>query len=126
MSKIINNIEGKFLSMFKYECPYCHEKTVSPFQKMITGGMGSKGTKCKNCGRRVVNGKITTVIKSVVYLGALIYTALILITEMNQGVEHQNYGFIVGMWLIAIVGTKIIDGFIPDLERCIRNDVGGK
>ncbi|MGN1411689.1 MAG: hypothetical protein ACI4WH_04160 [Oscillospiraceae bacterium] len=112
--------------MFKYECPHCHQRTISPFQKMVTGGMGSKGTKCKNCGRRVVNGKITTAIKSVVYLLAFGYTALILITEMNQGVQHQNYDFIFGMWAIALVGTKIIDGFIPDLERCIRNDLGGK
>jgi transcription elongation factor Elf1 len=112
--------------MFKYECPHCHEKTISPIQKMLTGGMGSKGTKCKKCGRRIVNGKITTAIKSVVYLVAFLYTALILITEMNQGVEHQNYGFIFTMWAIALVGTKIIDGFIPDVERCIRNDTGGK
>jgi len=109
-----------------YECPHCHKKTISVFQKMITGGMGSKGTKCKNCGRRIVNGKISLVIHSILYLLAFAYTAMILITEMNQGVQHSNYGFIVVMWIVIIAISKIIDGFIPEVERCIRNDVNDK
>ena len=117
------NLIEREIYMFMYECPHCHKKTISIFQKMVTGGMSSKGTKCKNCGRRIVNGKISLVVHSVLYLIAFVYMALILITEMNQNAGHNNYPFIVGMWIVVLLVSNIIDGFTPDVEKCIRNDI---
>ncbi len=103
--------------MKKYECPYCHEKSFSFFQKLIAGGMTSKGVVCKNCGKHCVNGLKSTIFNSIVMGIAFIYTIIVFVTDFGSNLSA----------LIAIISAyvlgKLFSAFFCELDRNNRNDV---
>ena len=55
-----------------YDCPYCGKKSFNPLTKALAGNMNTKGRVCKACGRRVVNGKTSAIVRTVLMVVAII------------------------------------------------------
>ena len=67
----------------KHICPYCEEKTFTPVQKALCGGMSSAGKPCSSCGGRCVNGKASLIVNSVLRLIAFIMVIVVYFVHTN-------------------------------------------
>ena len=103
--------------MKKYECPYCHEKSFSFFQKLIAGGMTSKGVVCKNCGKHCVHGLKSTIFNSIIMGIALIYIIVVKATDFGSVTSA------IIVFLAAVVIGRLFNAFACELEKNNRNDL---
>lgn len=113
----MNVIKKEKKQMKKYECPYCHQKTFTLWQKFIAGGMTSKGIKCPVCQKHCVHGLKSTIFSSIVMGIAFIYTIIVLVT--NYGSNYSALICIIAAFLIS----KCFNAFVCDLDKNNRNDV---
>lgn len=103
--------------MKKYECPYCHEKTFSFFQKLIAGGMTSKGVICPNCKNHCVHGLKSTIFNTVIMALALIYLIVVYVTDF--GTTLSAIIVFISAWIIG----RFFNAIACELEKNNRNDV---
>ena len=86
----------------KYECPHCHEKTITLKQKAFAGTLTSRGAECEKCKRRCVNGKDSTIFRLVTSLAVLLFiTKIIFFSEIDMG-------FCIVASIIALIVAKIL------------------
>ena len=103
-----------------YDCPVCGaQKAFNPLTKALAGGLNSKGKVCHACGAHCTNGKVSTIVKAVIYLVAAI--GMILCYLFVNGIA--GYFTMIGCIAVAFVVTKIIDAFFLPMEKTMRNDV---
>lgn len=102
-----------------YACPHCGKKTFNPLTKALAGGMNTKGRVCQACGRRAVNGKVSTIVRTVLMLIAIV---IIFITYFIENNNTRAYlimaGTIVAAWLLSM----LFDAFFCPLMKVVRND----
>lgn len=97
----------------KYECPHCHEKTISLAQKAMAGSLTSKGATCEKCGRRSVNGLDSTIFRTIV---SLITFAFMIYLMFFSG-KDPSFSFWASLGALALtwVLIKIFDAFFAKL-----------
>ena len=103
----------------KYTCPHCGEKTFSPLQKALCGGMSSSGKNCPSCGGRCVNGKLSLLVNSLLRGAALI---MILYTYFTYTSISQIIWFGVVPLLIAFAAGFLFDMFFGKLIEAIKRE----
>ncbi len=101
----------------KHTCPHCGEKTFSPLQKALCGGMTSAGRRCPACGGRCVNGKLSLIVSSVLRLAALIMVIYIYFVHTTLK-EVFWYGVV--PLIISFVLGFIFDMFFGKLTEALR------
>jgi len=69
-----------------YDCPYCGKKSFNPLTKALAGNMNTKGRVCKACGRRVVNGKTSAIVRTVLMVVAIIIVFATYFIESSEGI----------------------------------------
>ncbi len=101
----------------KHQCPHCGEKTYTPLQKALCGGMSATGKPCSNCGFRSVNGKLSLVVNSITLTIALI---MIFITYFTHDTTMDLLLFGVLPLVIAYVFNFIFNMFVGKLIPAIK------
>ena len=101
----------------KHTCPHCGEKTFSPLEKAMCGGMSSSGKACLNCGIRCVNGIPSLVVNSVLRLIALV---MIFYTYFTYTKLSQVFWFGLLPLLLAFVLGFVFDMFFGKLVEAIK------
>lgn len=101
----------------KHTCPYCGEKTFTPVQKALCGGMSSAGKPCQACGGRCVNGKASLLVNSVLRGAAFI---MIICTYFLHTNKMQIFWFGLLPLLIAFAAGFIFDMFFGRLTEAIK------
>ncbi len=98
-----------------FECPHCHEKTITPIHKAFAGSLTSKGTTCPKCRLRSVNGVGSTIFSSVVSLAALVVVSkLIFFSEYDYGFAFLvSIGAIAAAWVLSKLFDLIFGKLIP-------------
>ncbi len=99
-----------------YTCPHCGEKSFTPITKLSCGSMRSKGRACPACGRRCVNGRQSTLFRTI--LGAVM---LIFILYQYFMVEDCTVPMLIAIGSYLIVSSAADMVFFP-LEKAIRLD----
>ena len=72
-----------------YDCPYCGKKSFNPLTKALAGNMNTKGRVCKACGRRVVNGKTSAIVRTVLMVVAII---IVFATYFIESSDAKAFG----------------------------------
>lgn len=103
--------------MKKFECPYCHEKTISRVKKAFAGSLKSKGIECPNCGGRCVNGKQSSVFHSVVM--AIVFAVIVYMVVVDH--PHMTINAI-ALFALAFIVNKLFDALFFELDKTWRND----
>ncbi len=108
-----------------YTCPHCGEKSFNPWTKAFAGSLRTKGTPCKSCGLRCVNGVPSMIFSAIVYLAALVlvmcyYFQVLFPTAMF----FEECLLTIGTLAAAFVLTHLFDAFFGPLVSVIRNDAG--
>ena len=101
----------------KHTCPHCGEKTFSPLQKALCGGMSSTGKPCQNCGHRCVNGKLSLIVNSITLGIALI---MIFITYFTHDTKTEVLLYGVVPLLIAYAFNFVFNMFVGKLIPAIK------
>ena len=83
-----------------YDCPYCGKKSFNPLTKALAGNMNTKGRVCKACGRRVVNGKTSAIVRT----------------------DAKAYLIMAGTIIVAWLLSMLFDAFFCPLTKVVRND----
>ena len=91
--------------MNRSKCPYCGKETYSFFDRMMAGGMASKGRVCRECGRRSVHGLDSTLFNTIVWLVVLIC----LYNGYKKGTPSQTVCLIV--FAAGFVISRLANGF---------------
>ena len=102
--------------MKKYECPYCHENTISPLTKAFLGTPSSKGKKCPKCGGRVVNNMKST-------LFSLIFSGVCLAGMIYLYFSGLDWAYFVILIWVSLIVPKIVNAFCFGLAKTQRIDV---
>ncbi|MDD5948018.1 MAG: hypothetical protein PUC41_09550 [Oscillospiraceae bacterium] len=101
----------------KHQCPHCGEKTFSPLQKALCGGMSSAGKPCPKCGFRAVNGKLALVVNSITLGVALV---MIFITYFTHDSKTDLLLFGVLPLVLAYVFNFLFNMFVGKLIPAIK------
>lgn len=102
-----------------YDCPYCGKKSFNPLTKALAGNMNTKGRVCKACGRRVVNGKTSAIVRTVLMVVAII------IVFVTYFIESSHATIIVPAiikYALASLLSMLFDAFFCPLTKVVRND----
>lgn len=102
-----------------YCCPHCHAKSFNPWTKAFVGGMNTRGTPCKACGKRCVNGKESTIFSAVVYVAALVF---VFVVYLGMASLFWDLVLILGTIAAAFVICRLFDAFFGRLVPVLRND----
>ncbi len=98
----------------KHTCPNCGEKSFTPLQKAMCGGMSSSGKPCLKCGIRCVNGIPSLVVNSVLRLIAavMIFYTYFTYTELSEvlyfGVIPLLFAFLLGFLFDMFFGKMVV------------------
>ena len=88
-------------------------------KQSIYACMNTKGRVCQACGRRAVNGKVSTIVRTVLMLIAIV---IIFVTYFIENNNTRAYlimtGTIVAAWLLSM----LFDAFFCPLMKVVRND----
>lgn len=103
-----------------YNCPHCGEKSFNPLTKAMAGGLNTKGSVCKSCGRRCCNGQTSTIVNAIVYVIALIGVVYFYLM-INDNL--LAFALMAGCIAAAFLITRIFDAFFMPLVKVIRNDI---
>lgn len=93
----------------KYTCPHCGNKTFTPIQKALCGGMSSAGKPCPECGGRCVNGKVSLLVNTLLRLAAFIMIIYIYFAH-----EPGNYMQVFWFGVVPLIAAYVI-GFLFDM-----------
>ena len=103
----------------KHTCPHCGEKTFTPLQKALCGGMSSAGKKCPSCGGRCVNGKASLLLNTLLRLIAFV---MIIVTYFVHTTFMQILWFGVVPLVLAFVIGFVFDMFFGKLIEAIKHE----
>lgn len=118
-----------------YNCPCCGEKSFSPLSKAMAGTMKSKGKKCKNCGKRCVNGKSATAFAAVYFLISFICIVLVFSLGPKLGFFHghddewwftHEVPIVLALILNMLIVPRIVNGFCFKMMETVRIDAYDK
>lgn len=102
----------------KHTCPHCGEKTFSPIQKALCGGMSSAGKPCQGCGFRCVNGKLCLVVNSITLAIAMVMVFITYFTHDSK-MDILLYGVVplVIAYVFNFVFNMFVGKLIPAIKR---------
>jgi hypothetical protein len=103
----------------KHACPYCGEKTFTPVEKALCGGLSSAGKKCPSCGGRCVNGKVSLLVNTILRTIALV---MILATYFLHTNKMQIVWFGVLPLVIAFAVGFVFDMFCGKLTEALKRE----
>lgn len=107
----------------KYKCPYCGNKSFSLWQKILAGGMTSKGVKCPSCGHHAVHGMKSTIYKTVVMTVVLVFCVINSVKAYSGTPLISVEACAVLLVGVYIVFCKLINGLLFDLDTNNRMDI---
>lgn len=102
-----------------YDCPCCGKKSFNPLTKALAGNMNTKGRVCKACGRRVVNGKTSAIVRTVLMVVAII---IVFVTYFIESSDAKAYLIMAGTIIVAWLLSMLFDAFFCPLTKVVRND----
>ena len=103
----------------KFACPHCGQKTFTPIQKALCGGMSSKGKNCPECGGRCVNGKASLIFRTIMMLAAAI---MIFYTYFTHTSLSQIFWFGFLPLIAAYIICFLFDMFCGKLIEAIKRE----
>lgn len=104
-----------------FECPQCHKKTFTRWQKVLCGSMKSKGRKCPECGCHCVNGMESTIFRLTVSILPLIY--FLYVSKAGIGSETFRVFTFAGAMILGFLLGKLFDAFFGNLIKSLRLDI---
>ena len=103
----------------KYTCPHCGEKTFTPVQKALCGGLSSAGKRCSACGGRCVNGKASLILNITLRMIAFI---MIIVTYFVHTTSVQILWFGVLPLVLSFVIGFVFDMFFGKLVEAVKHE----
>ena len=103
--------------MKSYECPFCHEKTITLWNKATVGSLSSKGKACPNCAGRYVNDTSSTIFRSIMWMAVLVYACIVLLGQ--RGDLLFQYGSTLALIVIAKLLIMGFDVFFSKLTQSL-------
>lgn len=106
-----------------YTCPHCGEKSFNPLTKAFAGSLRTRGTPCKVCGLRCVNGVPSMIFSAIVYLAVLVLVLCYYFQVLFPNATlFEECLLTLGTLAAAFVLTHLFDAFFGPLVSVIRND----
>ncbi len=109
-----------------YNCPHCDKKSFNPWTKANAGQLNSKGTVCKECGRKAVNGEGATIFNAIF---SLICFALVILIYLKapdtagtsyEWIDQFEAFLVLGLILLKVIVPRIVNAFFFKLAPAIR------
>ena len=104
----------------KFTCPHCGEKTFSPIQKALCGGMSSSGKRCPSCNARCVNGKLSLAFSTILRLSVLVIVIYNYFTSTDgngTNVILIGAALIAGAYAVGFLFDMFFGKLIPAIKR---------
>ncbi len=99
----------------KHECPHCHKKTITIWNKAMAGSLTSKGTTCPECKMRSVNGIPSTIFRSVTGIALFCFAVYMLFILDSALSMSMRYLYVIIAFAVYFLLIKIFDAFFGRL-----------
>ena len=100
-----------------YECPFCHQKVITLWDKVTAGSLSSKGKACPKCKGRYVNDKLSLFFRIGISAAVLVYACIALFGEI--GAPWSQYTSIGALFVISRLLIMGFDALFPDLTEAL-------